>query len=146
MALLSPPPPYSSSIKPRPQSTSSPSLSTPTSIKINANARHKSRPTAIRLNSKSSSIGHIKRGTDHEKSRIVAFSSGIERIGRGSPSPEECYGVPARVKVVALVAFVMALCNADRVVMSVAVVPLAAKFGWSSSFLGIVQVINCLLF
>ncbi|KAL2229525.1 probable anion transporter 3, chloroplastic [Sesamum indicum] len=44
-----------------------------------------------------------------------------------------------RFKVVALVAAVMCLCNADRVVMSVAVVPLAAKHGWSSSFLGIVQ-------
>ncbi|KAF9598514.1 hypothetical protein IFM89_028046 [Coptis chinensis] len=47
--------------------------------------------------------------------------------------------VPERVKVVLLTAFVMALCNADRVVMSVAIVPLAAKHGWSSSFLGIVQ-------
>ncbi|KAK1298882.1 hypothetical protein QJS10_CPB14g00817 [Acorus calamus] len=47
--------------------------------------------------------------------------------------------VPERVKVVAMVAFVMALCNADRVVMSVAVVPLASVHGWSSSFLGIVQ-------
>lgn len=48
--------------------------------------------------------------------------------------------VPERLKVVALVAFAMCLCNADRVVMSVAVVPLAARYGWSSSFLGIVQV------
>ncbi|EYU41835.1 hypothetical protein MIMGU_mgv1a007449mg [Erythranthe guttata] len=38
-----------------------------------------------------------------------------------------------------MVAAVMCLCNADRVVMSVAIVPLAAKHGWSSSFLGIVQ-------
>lgn len=45
-----------------------------------------------------------------------------------------------RFKVVALVAAVMCLCNADRVVMSVAIVPLASKYGWSSSFLGIVQV------
>ncbi|KAE8730434.1 putative anion transporter 3 [Hibiscus syriacus] len=36
-------------------------------------------------------------------------------------------------------ACVMCLCNADRVVMSVAVVPLAYKLGWSSYFLGIVQ-------
>ncbi|KAJ9180609.1 hypothetical protein P3X46_008828 [Hevea brasiliensis] len=47
--------------------------------------------------------------------------------------------VSERYKVVALTACVMCLCNADRVVMSVAVVPLAAKYGWSSSFLGIVQ-------
>ncbi|XP_031486558.1 probable anion transporter 3, chloroplastic [Nymphaea colorata] len=47
--------------------------------------------------------------------------------------------VPERVKVVAMVAFVMMLCNANRIVMSVAVVPLAARYGWSSAFLGIVQ-------
>ncbi|KAL9150509.1 hypothetical protein ABFS82_12G172300 [Erythranthe guttata] len=44
-----------------------------------------------------------------------------------------------RFKVVALVAGVMCLCNADRVVMSVAIVPLAAEHGWDSYFLGIVQ-------
>lgn len=48
--------------------------------------------------------------------------------------------VPERFKVVTLLAMVMCLCNADRVVMSVAIVPLAAEHGWSSSFLGIVQV------
>ncbi|KAK3445129.1 hypothetical protein EUGRSUZ_B02783 [Eucalyptus grandis] len=47
--------------------------------------------------------------------------------------------VPERFKMVALMACAMCLCNADRVVMSVAVVPLAATHGWSSSFLGIVQ-------
>lgn len=45
-----------------------------------------------------------------------------------------------RFKVAALVAGVMCLCNADSVVMSVAIVPLAAKHSWSSAFLGIVQV------
>ncbi|CAJ1803559.1 unnamed protein product [Sphenostylis stenocarpa] len=54
---------------------------------------------------------------------------------------EEGVGVsiPERLKVVSLVACVMCLCNADRVVMSVAIVPLADKHGWSNSFLGIVQ-------
>ncbi|CAL9069867.1 unnamed protein product [Musa banksii] len=47
--------------------------------------------------------------------------------------------IPERAKVLALVALVMCLCNADRVVMSVAVVPLASQYGWSSSFMGIVQ-------
>lgn len=53
--------------------------------------------------------------------------------------------IPERYKVVCLVACVMCLCNADRVVMSVAVVPLAAKHGWSSSFLGIVQVLYIII-
>ncbi|ESQ52460.1 hypothetical protein EUTSA_v10017818mg [Eutrema salsugineum] len=47
--------------------------------------------------------------------------------------------MPERRKVVILTACMMCLCNADRVVMSVAVVPLAEKLGWSSSFLGVVQ-------
>ncbi|KAG2290783.1 hypothetical protein Bca52824_050387 [Brassica carinata] len=47
--------------------------------------------------------------------------------------------ITERMKVVMLTACMMCLCNADRVVMSVAVVPLAEKLGWSSSFLGVVQ-------
>ncbi|KAL0309953.1 UNVERIFIED_CONTAM: putative anion transporter 2, chloroplastic [Sesamum radiatum] len=66
-------------------------------------------------------------------------AEGMERelfVGRR----EGVFTAAERFKVVALVAAVMCLCNADRVVMSVAIVPLAAKHGWSSSFLGIVQV------
>eukprot|EP00249_Psilotum_nudum_P003377 c16771_g1_i1 orf=401-2134(-) len=44
-----------------------------------------------------------------------------------------------RAKVLFMVALAMALCNADRVVMSVAIVPLAAANNWSSSFAGVVQ-------
>lgn len=70
---------------------------------------------------------------------VRCTAEGIERglfVGR----KEGGFAVSERLKVVALVAAVMCLCNADRVVMSVAVVPLAAKYGWSTSFLGIVQV------
>lgn len=45
-----------------------------------------------------------------------------------------------RVKVVAMVGLALALCNADRVVMSVAIVPLSQSRGWSQSFAGVVQV------
>ncbi|KAJ4795807.1 phosphate transporter 4 [Rhynchospora pubera] len=44
-----------------------------------------------------------------------------------------------RVKVVAMLGLALALCNADRVVMSVAIVPLSKAHGWSQSFSGIVQ-------
>ncbi|KAJ7517780.1 hypothetical protein O6H91_21G040400 [Diphasiastrum complanatum] len=44
-----------------------------------------------------------------------------------------------RVKVAVMLAFALALCNADRVVMSVAIVPLSSTHRWSSSFSGIVQ-------
>ncbi|KAG0466609.1 hypothetical protein HPP92_018189 [Vanilla planifolia] len=44
-----------------------------------------------------------------------------------------------RVKVVAMLGLALALCNADRVVMSVAIVPLSRVHGWTQSFSGIVQ-------
>ncbi|XP_020963213.1 probable anion transporter 4, chloroplastic isoform X2 [Arachis ipaensis] len=44
-----------------------------------------------------------------------------------------------RVKVVAMLALALALCNADRVVMSVAIVPLSLANGWSRAFAGVVQ-------
>ncbi|KAG2690782.1 hypothetical protein I3760_09G205400 [Carya illinoinensis] len=72
---------------------------------------------------------------------VRCTAEGIERgmlIGRRGRE-ESKVSVPERFKVVALMACVMCLCNADRVVMSVAIVPLAAKHGWSNSFLGIVQ-------
>ncbi|XP_075492685.1 putative anion transporter 4, chloroplastic [Primulina tabacum] len=44
-----------------------------------------------------------------------------------------------RVKVVAMLALALALCNADRVVMSVAIVPISLSRGWGQSFAGVVQ-------
>lgn len=73
-------------------------------------------------------------------------SAGMEGIGgREVARSRRAVAIPERAKVVAMMAVVMLLCNADRVVMSVAVVPLAAKYGWSSSFLGIVQVRRLLI-
>ncbi|KAL9153025.1 hypothetical protein ABFS82_10G021700 [Erythranthe guttata] len=69
---------------------------------------------------------------------VRCTAEGLERelfVGRSKGG----FRAAERFKVVAMVAAVMCLCNADRVVMSVAIVPLAAKHGWSSSFLGIVQ-------
>ncbi|URE11349.1 Sugar transporter [Musa troglodytarum] len=60
------------------------------------------------------------------------------RLERGQVG-RAAVAIPERTKVLVLLAVVMCLCNADRVVMSVAVVPLASRYGWSSSFLGIVQ-------
>ncbi|KVH94802.1 Major facilitator superfamily [Cynara cardunculus var. scolymus] len=72
---------------------------------------------------------------------VKCTAEGIERgILTGGRAQKDGFVMPERLKVVALMACVMCLCNADRVVMSVAIVPLAAKHGWSSSFLGIVQI------
>ncbi|KAH7842299.1 hypothetical protein Vadar_003739 [Vaccinium darrowii] len=81
-------------------------------------------------------------GTERREAGLVVrcTAEGIERgLLAGRRGQEGKFVVPERFKVVALLACVMCLCNADRVVMSVAIVPLAAKHGWSSSFLGIVQ-------
>lgn len=75
-----------------------------------------------------------------ERRRVRCTAEGMERglfVGR---KEEGGFVAAERLKVVALVAAVMCLCNADRVVMAVAIVPLAAKYGWSTAFLGIVQV------
>ncbi|KAE8697721.1 putative anion transporter 3 [Hibiscus syriacus] len=77
-----------------------------------------------------------------ERGTVVRCTAeGIERstlIPR-EPAAAVAVRVPERFKLVALMACVMCLCNADRVVMSVAVVPLADQLGWPSSFLGVVQ-------
>lgn len=71
---------------------------------------------------------------------VKCTAEGIDRgLLVGGRSEQREFMVAERFKVVALMACVMCLCNADRVVMSVAIVPLAAKHGWSSAFLGIVQ-------
>ncbi|GAB2283239.1 Probable anion transporter 4, chloroplastic [Dionaea muscipula] len=88
------------------------------------------------------------------KLRDAALSVRRGRFGgassRGSDSftpDEEPLQVPSfiefltseRVKVVIMLALALALCNADRVVMSVAIVPLSLSHGWSTSFAGVVQ-------
>lgn len=87
---------------------------------------------------------YVLKKNDEKKQRglgVKCTAEGIERgMLVGGRGEEGKYVIPERLKVVGLMACVMSLCNADRVVMSVAIVPLAAKHGWSSSFLGIVQV------
>ncbi|KAI8560658.1 hypothetical protein RHMOL_Rhmol04G0274500 [Rhododendron molle] len=87
-------------------------------------------------------VSRTRRRTERREEGLVVrcTAEGIERgLLVGGRGQEGKFVVPERFKVVALLACVMCLCNADRVVMSVAIVPLAAKHGWSSSFLGIVQ-------
>lgn len=87
----------------------------------------------------------VKRRMKRGGLTVRCTAEGIERgffIGGGGGGGEvkRMETATERYKVVTMLATVLCLCNADRVVMSVAVVPLAAKFGWSSAFLGIVQV------
>ena len=72
-------------------------------------------------------------------SNDAQFSSLPNKGGAESTSFAE-FITSERVKVVAMLALALALCNADRVVMSVAIVPLSLAHGWSRSFSGIVQV------
>ncbi|CAM8958594.1 unnamed protein product [Rhodiola kirilowii] len=78
--------------------------------------------------------------------RARAYSGDAESVPIGSFSDAESDGPSAfefitseRVKVVSMLGLALALCNADRVVMSVAIVPLSLAHGWSRSFAGIVQ-------
>ncbi|GFP80579.1 probable anion transporter 4 chloroplastic [Phtheirospermum japonicum] len=76
--------------------------------------------------------------------RTRASSNGAQSIGNDvsdelrRPSFLE-FITSERVKVVAMLALALALCNADRVVMSVAIVPLSLSRGWRQSFAGVVQ-------
>ena len=84
-------------------------------------------------------------------SRVRVSSDDAARLN-SSPEEEEEGTTPTssfaefitseRVKVVAMLGLALALCNADRVVMSVAIVPLSLSRGWSRSFSGIVQVVS----
>ena len=85
-------------------------------------------------------------------SRVRVSSDDAARLN-SSPEEEDKEGTPPpssfaefitseRVKVVAMLGLALALCNADRVVMSVAIVPLSLSRGWSRSFSGIVQVVS----
>ncbi|XP_021720744.1 probable anion transporter 4, chloroplastic isoform X1 [Chenopodium quinoa] len=69
-------------------------------------------------------------------SPFLADNGGGERME--APSFLE-FLTSERVKVVMMLALALALCNADRVVMSVAIVPLSLSYGWSRSFAGVVQ-------
>ncbi|KAD6120345.1 hypothetical protein E3N88_11616 [Mikania micrantha] len=84
-------------------------------------------------------VAVVERGKVKRWGLVRCTAEGIERGMLGGRGQESNFVMPERLKVVALMACVMCLCNADRVVMSVAVVPLAAKHGWNTSFLGIVQ-------
>uniref|UniRef100_A0A1J3JRS4 Putative anion transporter 3, chloroplastic n=1 Tax=Noccaea caerulescens TaxID=107243 RepID=A0A1J3JRS4_NOCCA len=97
---------------------------------------------------RSSSVSHGKRrgeavATAAKKRNQSSERCAAEGILMGGGETEDIAEVgtmmPERIKVVILTACMMCLCNADRIVMSVAVVPLAEKLGWSSSFLGVVQ-------
>lgn len=69
------------------------------------------------------------------------FNSGPEESQQQQSSSFAEFITSERVKVVAMLALALALCNADRVVMSVAIVPLSLANGWSRAFAGIVQVL-----
>ncbi|PON42770.1 Major facilitator, partial [Parasponia andersonii] len=97
--------------------------------------------------SRSSSLLRIRlrHGSDDSANGPVKVSSNDAHFGAFSeekelqaPSFAE-FITSERVKVAAMLALALALCNADRVVMSVAIVPLSLSHGWSKSLSGIVQ-------
>ncbi|KAI5675051.1 hypothetical protein M9H77_06001 [Catharanthus roseus] len=72
--------------------------------------------------------------------RSISSSGGPFRDGGEFQEPSALEFITSeRVKVVMMLALALALCNADRVVMSVAIVPLSLSNGWRQSFAGVVQ-------
>ncbi|KAH6814529.1 phosphate transporter 4 [Perilla frutescens var. frutescens] len=89
--------------------------------------------TFVRLKNGGSGLDRLKStSTDGQ------FIVGGSLDGSTEPSFLE-FITSERVKVVAMLALALALCNADRVVMSVAIVPLSQSRGWGPSFAGFVQ-------
>ncbi|XP_022145493.1 probable anion transporter 3, chloroplastic isoform X2 [Momordica charantia] len=143
MAASSPPKPSISTINLHSNSPNNPSAFSTNRPTLKFRTRSAFQSTTLRTkwgNQSGSRTGSaVVRCTAEGMERSIPFG----RRAIGSAADEQAAGIgvglPERFKVVALTAFVMCLCNADRVVMSVAIVPLAAKYGWSSSFLGVVQ-------
>ncbi|WCJ42928.1 phosphate transporter 4 3 [Euphorbia peplus] len=84
----------------------------------------------------------LRHGSVRSRVRVSSDDTEFDRLGEDtelqSPSFRE-FITSERIKVVAMLALALSLCNADRVVMSVAIVPLSLANGWSRSFSGIVQ-------
>ncbi|RWR79433.1 putative anion transporter 3, chloroplastic isoform X1 [Cinnamomum micranthum f. kanehirae] len=82
---------------------------------------------------------HLLLSSPHRVSGKGAQSFPIDH-SKDAPQPSFFEFITSeRVKVVSMLALALSLCNADRVVMSVAIVPLSAAHGWSRSFSGVVQ-------
>ncbi|GAQ79523.1 phosphate transporter [Klebsormidium nitens] len=71
--------------------------------------------------------------------RCAAASSGNQNPSSSGASPSDPGLAGRAIVVVTLVAFSLVLCNADRAIMSVAILPLAKSRGWGESVAGIVQ-------
>lgn len=93
--------------------------------------------TEFRLNILSPRLLRV-RALSNDAQSITTGSFGAEGGEVREPSFVE-FITSERVKVVAMLAMALALCNADRVVMSVAIVPLSMSYGWRQSFAGVVQ-------
>lgn len=102
------------------------------------NASSSSYLLKIRLRRHGSTDSHSHRVS--VSSNDAQFGSFPEESEAQAPTLTE-FITSERVKVIAMLALALALCNADRVVMSVAIVPLSLSHGWSRSFAGIVQVV-----
>lgn len=90
------------------------------------------------------SLPRLKVSSDDAQFSSIPEDKQVQQQKQQQPNFAE-FITSERVKVVAMLALALALCNVDRVVMSVAIVPLSLANGWSRSFSGIVQVgVKCL--
>lgn len=117
-----------------------------THTRLASTVSSKRRPVVLSLNfSANGVILPQLRACSSGFNRPRASSNDAQSISGGSNEMREPnfleFITSERVKVVAMLALALALCNADRVVMSVAIVPLSLSRGWGQSFAGVVQVL-----
>lgn len=115
-----------------------------THTRLASTVSSKRRPVVLSLNfSANGAILSPLRACSSGFNRPRVSSNDAQSISGGSNEMREPsfleFITSERVKVVAMLALALALCNADRVVMSVVIVPLSLSRGWSQSFAGVVQ-------
>uniref|UniRef100_A0A0D6R8C5 Major facilitator superfamily (MFS) profile domain-containing protein n=1 Tax=Araucaria cunninghamii TaxID=56994 RepID=A0A0D6R8C5_ARACU len=101
--------------------------------KLNCRRSTMLRPTIVTQNVRAQAASGVNMAYEDDSIGLNALAD------TSQPSKFMEFITSERAKVVGMIAMMMAICNANRVVMSVAIVPLAGTHGWSSSFSGIVQ-------
>ena len=105
----------------------------------------RARATTARGARRESSDARATTGTAANDARETAARRGTTRAranaraNAATTREDETTTTRYRMVVVSLVAFALMLCNADRVIMAVAGVPLAAANGWGERAVGLVQ-------
>ncbi|XP_050237687.1 probable anion transporter 4, chloroplastic [Mercurialis annua] len=104
----------------------------------NANSLH-FRQLQYHNSAKRNQFSRVRVSSEDAAAKFSSLSKEEEVIEGESSGNFREFITSERIKVAAMLALALSLCNADRVVMSVAIVPLSLAHGWTRAFSGIVQ-------